>query len=50
MILIHRRYLPYLSAFNAADKSNLSFEHNLTQEEVSKINGLRKQAGLSLID
>ena len=50
MMLIHRRYLPYLSASYVADKANLSFEHNLTQDEVSKINGLRKQAGLSLLD
>jgi RNA-directed DNA polymerase len=50
MTLIHRRYLPYLSASYAADKPNLTFSKCLTQEEMSKINGLRKQAGLSLID
>ncbi len=46
MILFHRRYLPLLIQIDEAKAQSLANTFNLTSKQMSKINGLRKQAGL----
>ena len=50
MILLHERYLPLLLLNNRAELKAKTKALHMTKKQVSKINGLRKQARLKPLD
>ena len=49
MILFHKRYLPLLSNLAVAESKPLIKRLNLNKKQMSKVNSLREQAGLTAI-
>lgn len=50
MTLLHNRYLPLLKISDTAILTAITKTFNMTKKQVSKVNSLREQAGLTAID